>query len=233
MSRPDRDGIRAGSPRGVDRPAERRRTTRRLPADGRGTILWSEAAGEVASDVVVLNVGGGGAAVLGEESPQDGRPLRLRLRCHSVAEEPIDATIVDTSLHPSWRRTLHLRFDRRISWGGGRPRPRDRRLWECYAVRETPASLRWYDGERARTIRGALLNISGGGAAFGCDVMAPAGVPIWLALDIVDDPAQGLEPVESRIVAITEDPSGIRIAHLEFVEPCQMPFFELAVRGRS
>lgn len=233
MSRPDRGRILAPSPRGVRRPVERRSTRRRLPADGRGTILWPDATGEFASDVVVLNVGGGGAAVLGEESPPDGPPRRLRLRCRDLAEEAIDATVVDTSLHPTWRRTLHLQFDRGYDLGAGRARPRDRRLWECYAVGEVPASVQWSDGGGTRTIRGVLLNISGGGAAFGCEAAVPAGIPVRLRLEFADAAAGGLAPVVARIVAITEDQSGIRIAHLEFVEHCPIPFFDLAVNRRS
>ena len=154
---------------------------------------------------------------------------QTRLRCESVTVEPIDATVVGTSRHPSWRQTLHLQFDRRLSWGANRATPRDRRLWECYEIRATPASVHWRDGDATRTIRGALLNISGGGAAFGCDIVVPMGVAVWLWLDLGDTDGDELAPVASRVVAVTDDGSGLRIAHLQFVGPCPIPFFDLAV----
>jgi hypothetical protein len=58
--------------------------------------------------------------------------------------------------------------------------------------------------------------------------MVPAGQSVWLTLAAE---SALITPVESRLVAISDDASGLRIARLRFVEPCPMHLFELAVHG--
>jgi hypothetical protein len=104
----------------------------------------------------------------------------------------------------------------------------EHRFWQRYPARETRARLVWLDGDVENAFPGELLNISGGGAAVITDAMVPAGQPVWLTLEA--GPA-ALTPVEARLVAVSIDASGLRIARLRFVEPCPMHLFELAVHG--
>lgn len=48
---------------------ERRGTVRTLPRDVRGTMNWRGDTGEVACDVAVLDISGGGAALLADRAP--------------------------------------------------------------------------------------------------------------------------------------------------------------------
>ena len=57
---------------------------------------------------------------------------------------------------------------------------------------------------------------------------SPPGNPVWLTLAAE---SALITPVESRLVAVSNDASGLRIARLRFVEACPMHLFELAVHG--
>ncbi len=94
--------------------------------------------------------------------------------------------------------------------------------------RETRAVLTWTEDDIARMVRGELLDISGGGAAVITDIEPSADRPIWLGLE---SESLTIDPVESRLFVISDDPSGVKIAHLSFVELCPIALFELAVHG--
>lgn len=91
--------------------------------------------------------------------------------------------------------------------------------------------MTWVAGEIEGRAQGELLNLSGGGAAFVSHVMPPAHVAVWLRLAVGVPRADRIEPAESRLVRTSDDPSGAKIAHLEFVGTCPIVFFELVVDG--
>jgi hypothetical protein len=126
---------------------------------------------------------------------------------------------------------LHLRFICWVPLDAFLQKHRERRLWERYPARATRASLTWIEGGAKRTIPCDLLNISGGGAALASDVLPPPGVPIWFQLVADTWKVDQFAPVEARLVTTSEDPSGMKIARLQFVEPCPMDLFERAVNG--
>jgi hypothetical protein len=210
---------------------ERRSAPRFRLRDVRGRVTWRGAAGELACEVRVLNISGGGAAVLAEDAPRVGQSLRLSLHCESARMEPVEAQLLHISLDAFGKQVLHLRFARYVVLDALLEAHRERRLWERYPARESRASLTWFEGGDEKTVPGDLLNISGGGAAFISEVLPPPGVPIWLGLEAGARQVDRIDPVESRLVATSDDPSGMQIAHLQFVDPCPMDFFELAVNG--
>lgn len=212
-------------------PSERRRAPRFLLRDVRGTVTWPSASGDVSHEVEVRDISGGGAAVLTGSPPEPGQALRLHLHCQSPAIDPIGATAVSTSEDASGSRVLHLRFDHWVALDSLLAVHRERRMWKRYAVRESRAGLTWIDGGSERTTVGVLINISGGGAAFASEVLPPADGTAWLRLEAGARTGGGSEAVECQLVAISEDPSGRRIAHLRFLDPCPMDLFELAVHG--
>jgi hypothetical protein len=210
---------------------ERRQSTRYRLRDARGSLAWQTVEGQLASDVTVMNISGGGAAVLADQAPGAGQAVSLRLQCESAPIEPIEALALAASPGDSGKMVVRLRFAHWVPLDAILEKHHERRLWERYPTRESRASLTWLDGSIERTIAGELLNISGGGAAFVSEVQPPPGVSIWFQLEGGGRQSQGIDPVESQLVTTSTDPSGLKIAHLQFVEPCPMELFELAVNG--
>jgi hypothetical protein len=219
------------TPREAPPLVERRATARTLLRDVVGRITWRGEAGEVVSQVVVLNISGGGAALLAEDPLPAGQSLRLSLQCAAARMESVDGQVVETSLDASGRRVVHVRFTRWVPLDWLLDKHRERRLWERYPARESRASLSWPEGAAERVVRGELLNISGGGAAFVSEECPPRGVPIFLRLEAGAEDGVRLHAVESRLVTTSVDPSGMRVAHIHFVQPFPMELFELAVDG--
>lgn len=211
--------------------AERRQSPRFPLREARGSISWPGEAGDVACDVSVLNISGGGAAVLAERAPQAGQALWLVLHSQSTMVEPIEAVVIGTSVDSSGKQVVRLRFAHWMPLDSILEKHRERRLWERYPARESRATLTWLDGNAETTTHGELLNISGGGVAFAADVLPPPGVPIWLQLDARARHVERADPVESRLVATSNDPSGRKIAQIQFIDPCPMDLFEMAVNG--
>jgi hypothetical protein len=210
---------------------ERRKEPRIRLRDVRGNMDWRGEAGDVACEVSVLNISGGGAAVLAENPPTAGQMLRLSLRCESDRLEPVDAQALEVWPHPSGKRLIRLRFARWMSLDPILEKHRERRLWGRFPVRESRASLTWLKGSSENTTHGDMLNISGGGAAFVTDTPLPTDVPFWIRLEACVRQVDPIGPIESRLVGTSEDPSGLTVAHIQFVTPCPMDFFELAVHG--
>ena len=123
---------------------------------------------------------------------------------------------------------VRMQFTSWLPLGNVLDQHEEHRFWQRYPARETRAQLIWLDRDIEQTLPGELMNISGGGAAVITDAKVPAEQPVWLTLGASSDT---LAPVESRLVAISIDASGLRIARLRFVEPCPMQLFELAVHG--
>lgn len=210
--------------------AERRKSTRYALRDARGSMSWQGQDGDIASEVSVLNISGGGAAVLADKAPEAGRALLLSLHGDSRME-PIAAVAQASSLDASGKYFVRLRFTQWVALDSILEKHRERRMWARYPARESRASLIWGEGIAERTTHGDLLNISGGGAAFVADLLPPPGTSIRFRLHASvrqDDP---IDPVESRLVATSVDPSGSTIAHIQFIAPCAMDLFELAVNG--
>jgi c-di-GMP-binding flagellar brake protein YcgR len=210
---------------------ERRKEPRIRLRDVRGTMDWCGEAGDVACEVIVLNISGGGAAVLAENAPPGGQIIRLSLHSESARLEPVEAQALEVSPHPSGKQLIRLRFARWMSLEPILEKHRERRLWDRYPVRESRASLTWLEGSAEKTIRGDLLNISAGGAALVTDTPPPPGVPFWLRLEAGGRQVDPIDPIESRLVDTSEDPAGLTVAHIQFVAPCPMDFFEMAVHG--
>ena len=210
---------------------ERRKSARFLLRDVRGNLSWKGEAGDVACEVNVMNISGGGAAVLADAELQPGQVLILRLSGDSAKMEPVEAVAQSSSLDESGRYVVRLRFTQWVSLDAILERARERRLWERYPARESRATLSWLEGTTEKTIHGDLLNISGGGAAFVTEILPPPGTPIWLQLDASVRQVDRIDPVESQLVTTSVDPSGMKVAHIQFVNPCPMALFELAVNG--
>jgi hypothetical protein len=210
---------------------ERRQWPRSLVRDVRGSMSWRGEAGDVACEVSVLNISGGGAAVLGEDAPPEGQTLRLVLHCESARMDAVEAVALGASVHSSGKQLIRLRFAHWMPLDAILEKHRERRMWERYPARELRSTLTWLDGPAEVTIHGELLNISGGGVAFVSDVLPPPGTAIWLQLMAGIRQVDRADPVESKLVTTSTDPLGRKIAHIQFVDPCPMDLFELAVNG--
>lgn len=208
--------------------ADRRKTARHPLHDVRASVTWRAESGDVAREVGVLNVSGGGAALIIGDTPPAGQALRLNLHSRVARMDPIDAEVVGSSVDSEGRRVLHVRFTHWVPLDSLLQHHLERRMWMRYPARWSLVCLTWLEGAAERTIRGELLNISGGGAALIPEVSPPPGVPLRLVPDSCD---RQIDPVESRLVTTSVDPAGRTIAHLQFTGPCPMDFFDLAVNG--
>ena len=209
---------------------ERRLWVRHTLKDPRGTLIWDDGAQRTTSAASVVNISGGGAAVLALRVPGAGQLLELRLESAGGSQQPFPGQAIAASPDPSGKQLLRLRFTSWVSLDGLLEQTEERRLWQRYAARAARTSLCWLTDEGERTVGGELLNISGGGAAVVTDVEPPANAPVWVKLEC---PARTVDPVEARLVVISLDPSGTKVARLRFLDPCPMAFFELAVQGSS
>jgi hypothetical protein len=124
-----------------------------------------------------------------------------------------------------------MRFTRWVPLGPFLEAHRERRVWERRPVRESRSTVTWLEGVTEKASRGGLLNISVGGAAFLGDVLPPQGVPIWLRLEAGIRDGVPIGTVEGRVLMTSFDPSGGRVAHIQFVDLCPTDFFDLAVNG--
>lgn len=106
---------------------------------------------------------------------------------------------------------------------------RERRFWERFPARGPSATLTWLEGTTERTIQGDLVNIGGEGVSFVSDVVPPPDVPIWLQLEASGRQDGQIDPVECRLVETADDPSGIKVAHIRFVDQCTIDLFDLTV----
>jgi hypothetical protein len=209
---------------------ERRQSTRYKLRDARVVMSWTLDSENIACDGEVLNISGGGAAVLALKAPPPGSSVRLQLKRRPTAIEPLEACSLAVSPDPSGRKLARLQFTHWVDLDAILEHHHERRLWQRFPVCETRANLTWFENGLAKTTPGTLLNISGGGAAVIVDVIAPSGVPIWFELDGDGRPR---EPVESRLVVTSLDPSGVKIARIRFTDPCPITLFERALHGSA
>jgi c-di-GMP-binding flagellar brake protein YcgR len=211
MSSPNGTTIKIAPERPEQPPDERRQLTRYKLRDARGVITWDEGSEKVECEVELLNISGGGAALLASRAAVTGSMIRLQIGCNPALIERVDARLLAASSDPSGRLFVRLQFTQYVSLDAILARHQERRMWERYPVRETSARLTRLENGLERTIRGELSNLSGGGAAV-----------------IVDDfPSAD----EARLVVLSLDPSGSKIARFKFLDSCPMALFQLAING--
>jgi hypothetical protein len=209
-------------------PKERRRSPRFQLRDARAIARWDEGLEHFTCDVEVLNISGGGAAVLALRAPPVGASVRLELKCGAAASETLEARSLEVSGHPGGRQLVRLQFSHWIELDAILERHQERRLWQRFAVRETRAKLTWLHDGSMRTLPGKLLNISGGGAAIIVDSILPVDQTVWFELEA---DGKELDSIASRVVVNSLDPSGTTTARIKFMDPCPMLLFDLAIHG--
>ena len=211
----------------VARP-ERRQQPRHRVRDAQGTLGWHEENEEITVRMTVIDLSGAGAAVLADRGAPVGHPVWVRLDSGTVGCERMDARVVSTSAETTGMHIVRMQFTSWLPVGNVLEQHEEHRVWQRYPAREKRASLIWLDRGVEQTFPGELMNISGGGAAVITDAPVPALDPVWLTLSAGPDP---ITPVESRLVAVSIDASGLRVARLKFVEACPMGLFERVVHG--
>jgi hypothetical protein len=214
----------AAGPKGSDRRQWQRHPLR----DARGTLSWQEDGETVSCDATVDNISGGGVAVRVEREPRGVHQVRLHIDSVSASTQPWISELVGSSREPSGSFALRLKFTHWIPLDSVLDKHRERRMWQRYPANEIPMTLTWEENEKEVTVTGELVNISGGGAALIIDVHPPFNRGMWLELK---DRSHMIEPVESRLVVVSDDPSGVKIARLWFVGPCSLELFEIARQG--
>jgi hypothetical protein len=208
--------------------AGRQDTPRTLLSGMEGVMSWRVDERDVTSRITVVNISGGAAAIIADAAPRVGHHIQLRLPSEPAKDEPIEGRVIETGSDGSGKCVVYVRFARWVPLGPFIAARRERRLWERHPVRESRASLTWLEGETEKSIRGDLLNICVGGAAFIGDVLPPPGIPIWLQLEARAHRGPGTDAIEGRLLMSSFDPTGRRVAHIEFVDPCPSDFFNMA-----
>jgi c-di-GMP-binding flagellar brake protein YcgR len=90
---------------------QERRTWQRYPArETRATLFWDEPDVRRAIQGELLNISGGGAAIIAEAAPPDDRPVWLGLGKDPLPINGIEARLVIFSLDPSGLTVVRLRF---------------------------------------------------------------------------------------------------------------------------
>jgi hypothetical protein len=208
---------------------ERQDTPRTLLRGLEGVMSWRVDERDVSSGITVLKISGGAASVRADAAPRVGQQIQLSLLSEPAKVEPIEGRVIETWSDPSGKCVVHLRFGRWVPLGAFFTSRSERRLWDRFPVHESRASLTWLEGETEKSIRGNLLNICVGGAAFIGDVLPPPGISIWLQLEARAHRGVGTGAIEGRLVMSSFDPGGRKVSHIEFVDPCPSDFFNLAI----
>jgi c-di-GMP-binding flagellar brake protein YcgR len=212
-------------------PQERRKARRYALRDARGSLSWTEGSDHVTREMTVIDISGGGAAVLVDRAPAAGQTVWLCLQNSIPGTASLEAHVVATSADPAGKHLIRVRF---ISWvplDAILERHQERRSWQRYPARgESRAALYFHDQDVERTIRGELLNISGGGVAVITEVAPPAGTRLFFGL--VNE-ALPTVPIEVKLVVISLDASGSTVVRLSFVDSCPMEVFELATQAST
>jgi hypothetical protein len=207
---------------------ERRQTPRHRLRDAPGTLDWCEGSDQISCKITVVDISGAGAAVLADRAPAVDQTAWIKLDSGAAGRDRLEARVVATSAEPSGKHIVRLHFTTWLPLGEVLERHEEHRLWTRYPARETRANVLWLDRNIEQSLPGRLVNISCGGAAVITDAPLPAQEPIWLTLS---PGSLATTPVECRLVAVSIDASGSRLARLRFVEACPMDLFELAVQG--
>jgi hypothetical protein len=207
---------------------DRRQQVRYPLRDARGQLSWDEAGRRVTIEVNVTNISEGGAAALADCVPPSDRALWLRLDSDPAEIIPWAARVVGRVVDSSGRQLLRIRFPSGVNLGAVLERYQERRLYPRYPACEHRARLLWYEQDAERSFPCRLWNISGGGAAVITEIIPPVNQPLWLELETS---ATAIQPAEARLVVVSIDPSGTKIARLRLVDACPIELFELVVLG--
>jgi PilZ domain len=219
-------GIPPGRPE--NEHEDRRQQVRYPLRDARGHLSWDEAGRRVTIEVCVTNISEGGAAALADCAPPADRTLALTLASGQADTTPWRARVIGSSVDSSGQLLLRIRFPSAVELGAVLERYQERRLYPRYLAQERAARLLWYVQDAERAVPCELWNISGGGAAVITANAPPANEPLWLELETG---ASAIQPAEARLVVVTDDLSGTKIARLRLVEACPIELFERAVHG--
>ena len=118
---------------------EQRRWIRCTPKDCRVTLSWDEGSQRIQCDATLLDISGGGAAVLSDRAPAPGEALWLRFVSGSLSLEDMEARSIAISDDPSGKRLVRLRFTSWVSLDSVLVQQEERRLWQRYPAREKRA----------------------------------------------------------------------------------------------
>ena len=183
MNESSRETVRAAmDPQHVPHD-ERRQSPRYRLREARAVMSWEQGAEHFTCKADVLNISGGGAAVLAQRAPPLGVSVRLEFECNPAAMEAVEARSLATAVDPSGRQLVRFQFSHWVSLDAILEHHQERRLWQRFPVDEKRAKLTWIDDGSEKSIRGELSNISGGGAAIIVDVALPTDEPIWFELE--------------------------------------------------
>jgi hypothetical protein len=91
---------------------EEHRVWQRYPArETRGKLVWEDREGERAAPAELMNISGGGAAVVTDAVVPEGRPIWLSLAAEEYEEmTPVECELVAMSMDASGLRMARLRF---------------------------------------------------------------------------------------------------------------------------
>ena len=209
---------------------ERRKLRRYALRDARGRLRFSEGSENVICDMTVIDISGGGAAILANRAPTVDQTVSLYLQNSIPGMESLEAQVVATSPDPAGGHLVRVRFTSWVPLDAILEKHHERRSWQRYPAREKRAILFYHDQDVERTIRGELLNISGGGIAVITEVAPPTDTRLFFGL--VNE-ALPTVPIEVQLVVISLDASGSKVVRLTFVDSCPMEVFELATQASN
>ncbi len=118
-------------------PQERRQWTRYALRDARGKLSWGEGAEHSTCEMTVVNISGGGAAVLADLAPPADHTVWLRLESDFAETKPWEVRLVASSVDTSGKLFLRFRFVSWVPLDAVLERHQERRLWQRYPARET------------------------------------------------------------------------------------------------
>ena len=139
MSEPNPKTIASTPDRSRTPPREQRRWIRYTPKTTRASLSWDEGSRRISCDANLVDISGGGAAVLFDRAPGPDEPLWLRSGIRLGHEEDVEARAIAISDDPSGKRLLRLRFTSWVSLDPIFGQLEERRLWQRYPAREKRA----------------------------------------------------------------------------------------------
>lgn len=207
---------------------ERREWRRIVPQNVDITLSWLGDESRISYFAKLLDISGGGAAVLIDVEPPACQRLWLKLNSVELHMEPVEAVLVKLSKHDSGKTLARLKFKSPGAFVGATPLPRERRSLMRFPVREEGAIISWHDRGRERFVSAKLVNISGGGAAIQTWEDLPEDRPIQLHLRTEHIQTSH---VEAKVLGTYLNSTKAQITRLEFTEPCPVDLYDLAVFG--
>ena len=210
-------------------PTDKRQAPRFSHRDVRATLSWHDGPKHITVEAVVIDLSGGGSALLVAQTPAEDHTVWLQLECGSDKLEPWQGRTLGKAVDASGKKLVRLKFTSWIPLGTILELHREPGLSQRHAACETRATLSWIESNAQRRIPGKLLNLSGLDAAIKVDADIPSDKTILFGLEC-DAPA--IDPIKSRLIFSTSDPSGSKIVRIQFVDHCPKELFEFAVHGR-